>query len=65
MHNKEKLLILKKFVTEQIQEYRSMWKEELCESEDIEIYGRNEYVGGKADTLEDILLKINELLNVK
>lgn len=42
-----------------------MWKEELCESEDIEVYGRNEYAGGKADAFEELLSKINDLLDVK
>jgi tetratricopeptide (TPR) repeat protein len=44
--------ILKKFeesITILAKENRSLWKREMCESEDIEKYGFNEFVGGKAD----------------
>ena len=33
--------------------YRAEWKVKLCESEDIEEYGLNEYLGGKADAYEE------------
>lgn len=36
-------------------EYRKKWKKELCESEDIEIFGENEFIGGKADAFEECL----------
>lgn len=36
-------------------EYRSSWKENLCESVDIEEYGLNEFLGGKAEAYEDCL----------
>jgi hypothetical protein len=35
--------------------HRGLWREELCESEDIEIFGQNEYFGGKAEAYEDCL----------
>ncbi len=38
-----------------INEYRSLWKEKLCDSEDIEEYGLNEFWGGKAEGFEDAL----------
>lgn len=36
-------------------EYRKLWKEKLCESEDIETYGLNEFFGGKAEGFEEAL----------
>jgi hypothetical protein len=36
-------------------EYQSSWKEDLWESEDIEEYGLNEFLGGKAEAYEDCL----------
>lgn len=36
-------------------EYRKKWKEELWESEDIEEFGLNEFIGGKADAFEECL----------
>ena len=35
--------------------YRNDWKEEMWESEDIEEFGLNEFIGGKADAYEDCL----------
>ena len=35
--------------------YRREWKEELWESENIEEYGLNEFIGGKTDAYEDCL----------
>lgn len=35
--------------------FREVWREELCESEDIEVFGRNEYFGGLADAYEECL----------
>lgn len=35
------------------EECRDGWKRELCESEDINEYGLNEFFGGKADAYED------------
>lgn len=36
-------------------DYRKEWKEELWESEKIEEYGLNEFIGGKAEAYEDCL----------
>lgn len=36
-------------------EYRKGWNKNLCESEDIEEYGLNEFIGGKADAYEECL----------
>ncbi|MFA6047260.1 MAG: hypothetical protein WCV59_04250 [Parcubacteria group bacterium] len=35
--------------------YRKEWKEELWESEKIEEYGLNKFIGGKAEAYEDCL----------
>ena len=35
--------------------YRKEWKAELWESEDIEEFGLNEFIGGKAEAYEDCL----------
>jgi hypothetical protein len=48
--------------------YRNEWKEELWESEKIEEFGFNEFMGGKAEAYEDCLYLIKkykgiELLN--
>ena len=36
-------------------EYRKLWKENLCEGENIEEYGLNEFFGGKAEGFEESL----------
>jgi len=44
--------------------YRQEWKLDLCESEDIEEYGENEFIGGKAEAYEECLDMIkNKLLS--
>lgn len=56
--------ILKKFEESIImlaKENRSLWKREMCESEDIEKYGLNEFVGGKADAYKDCLDLLKKL----
>lgn len=56
--------ILKKFEESIIilaKENRSLWKRGMCESEDIEKYGLNEFVGGKADAYEDCLDLLKKL----
>ncbi len=35
--------------------YRKKWRKKLCDSEDIEIFGENEFIGGKADAFEECL----------
>ena len=42
--------------------YRKEWKEELWESEDIEEFGLNEFIGGKAEAYEDCLEIIREYI---
>lgn len=61
MKEKEIIKKLKKFLFKESKESRSLWKEELCDSEDIEKYGFNEYVGGKADAFEECLHCLNKL----
>lgn len=39
----------------QAKEYRAYWKEDLWESEDSEVFGFNEFIGGKAEAYEDCL----------
>ena len=43
-------------------EYRKSWKEDLLESSDIEEYGLNEFLGGKAEAYEDCIEIINKYL---
>jgi len=50
-----KLQFLEKEILLLAKNYRSDWKEELWESEYIEEYGLNEFIGGKADAYEDCL----------
>ena len=40
--------------------YRKKWREELWESEDIERFGLNEFIGGKAEGFEESLNIIKE-----
>ncbi|MDP2642682.1 MAG: hypothetical protein Q8P62_02470 [Candidatus Peregrinibacteria bacterium] len=51
----EKLESLEAQVAELAKNYREEWKEELWESEDIEVFGFNEFIGGKAEGYEDCL----------
>lgn len=46
---------LEKHIATLAKNYRKEWKEELWESEDIEEFGFNEFIGGKADAYEDCL----------
>ena len=62
------MLIINKNILEEIsnlaQKYRQKWKLDLCESEDIEEYGENEFIGGKAEAYEECLDIIkNQLLS--
>lgn len=43
--------------------YRKEWREELWESENIEEFGLNEFIGGKADAFEDCLYLIEKYQN--
>jgi len=40
---------------ELVKNYRAHWQEANFNSEDIETYGLNEFIGGKADAFEDCL----------
>jgi len=51
---------LEKYISKLAKDYRKEWKEELWESEDIEEFGLNEFIGGKADAYEDCLDLIKE-----
>lgn len=42
-------------IAELARNYRNEWKEKLRESEKIEGYGFNEFIGGKAEAYEDCL----------
>lgn len=41
-------------------EYRKHWKEDLWESKDIEEFGLNEFIGGKAEAYEDCVQIIKQ-----
>jgi len=43
-------------------QYRESWKKDLCESEYIEEYGKNEFIGGKAEAFEECIQIIKEHL---
>jgi len=57
-----KLLKFKKHLETLARNYRKQWKEKLTESEDIEEYGLNEFIGGKAEGYEEALELLNEAL---
>lgn len=44
--------------------YRKEWKEDLWESEKIEEYGLNEFIGGNADAFEECLYLIRKYRGV-
>lgn len=46
---------LEKHIAALAKNYRKEWKEKLCESEKIEEFGLNEFIGGKAEAYEDCL----------
>jgi hypothetical protein len=49
-----------KDVYELAKKYRTQWKEELWESENIEEFGLNEFLGGKAEGFEECLQLIRK-----
>jgi hypothetical protein len=53
---------LLKHLQQQAKEYRQQWKEELTESEDIEDYGLNEFIGGKAEVYEEVAEQLKNIL---
>lgn len=54
--------ILRKQVSQLAKNYRSNWKEDLWESEKIEEYGFNEFIGGKAEAYEECLELIKDCI---
>lgn len=57
MKIKNKLFIVKleSLIESLANKCRREWKEELWESENIEEFGFNEFIGGKAEAYEDCL----------
>lgn len=51
---------LEKHIYTLAKNYRRQWQNGLCESEKIEKYGLNEFIGGKADAYEDCLYLIKK-----
>jgi len=51
---------LEKKIYELAKEYRKEWKEVLCESEYIEEFGSNEFLGGKSEAFEECLYLIRK-----
>jgi hypothetical protein len=51
---------LEKHISALAKNYRKEWREDLWESEKIEEYGLNEFIGGKADAYEDCLYLIKK-----
>lgn len=63
MHTNQNLTLtsFEKHIAKLAKYYRAEWKEELWESEKIEEYGLNEFIGGKAEAYEDCLEMIKKL----
>lgn len=53
-----------KQIAELAKNYRAEWKEKLWESEKIEEFGLNEFIGGKAEAYEHCLEIIRKITNV-
>lgn len=51
---------LEKHIYALAKNYRREWQENLCDSEKIEEFGLNEFIGGKADAYEDCLYLIRK-----
>ncbi|MFA5871247.1 MAG: hypothetical protein WC858_00840 [Parcubacteria group bacterium] len=51
---------LEAHIAELAKNYRKEWKEEFWESENIEEFGLNEFIGGKADAYEECLEMIKK-----
>ena len=56
------LQLLEKEILVLARNYRADWDTDLWESEKIEEYGLNEFIGGKADAYEDCLNLIKKYL---
>ena len=55
---------LEKHIYTLAKRYCKEWKEELWETEKIEEYGLNEFIGGKADAYEDCLYLVKKYRGV-
>ena len=55
---------LEKHISILAKNYREEWRKEICESEKIEEYGLNEFIGGKADAFEDCLFLVRKYQNI-
>lgn len=51
---------LEKHIYRLAKNYRKEWKKDLCESEKIEEYGLNEFIGGKAEAYEECIYLIKK-----
>ena len=51
-------------IVELAKNYRKEWKEEFWESDNIEEFGFNEFIGGKAEAYEDCLCLIKKYQNI-
>lgn len=56
---------LEKHIIKLAKNYRKTWKEKLTESTNIEDYGLNEFIGGKADAFEDCVYLIRKYRGIK
>ena len=52
-------------ITKLAAKYRNEWNIKLCDSTDIEQYGFNEYLGGKADAFEECLEILQQIQKSK
>jgi hypothetical protein len=52
-------------ITKLATKYRNEWDIKLCDSTDIEQYGFNEYLDGKADTFEECLEILQQIQKSK
>lgn len=52
---------LEEYIAGQAKVYRVYWQEGLWESEDVEVFGLNEFIGGKAEAYEDCLEMMRRL----
>lgn len=57
-----KIFLLERLLDELVTKYRIEWDENRWESEDIEEFGLNEFLGGKAEAYEDCLLLVRTLM---
>ena len=53
--------LIKKKIEDLAKKYRKEWKIELCDSEDINIFGENEFIGGKAEAFEECIKILNDI----